>query len=390
MFQPKLLARNIRKYRLLHGLTQAQLAQRLFVTAQNISKWETGKSIPDLENLCMLSQTLCISTDRLLGHTETSSIGRVMVAVNGSNTRTEFVLFTEYGEVLARFFLHGSNPNFANLDNTRSVLRTGIERLLTINADICAVYASIAGCDNVDNQHALQNFLHELCPGIPCQVESDVLNSVYNTPVRDRCIVALCDTRSVVYVKTPALLQRIGGQDSLWASGCSDYDFGRDALLASLKTRNNLSESETLLQLVESAIGGDVRKKISELQKLPREEVSAYAKLVFDAYMLGDTTAIQIVEKNTQQLASLINTATQHYDCGMDVVLCGEIFSQKDILMHHLQPKLQPGLRLHINTLPQICRAAVKACALLDVETSEFKEAFHKNYLHFTKSSLNI
>ena len=44
MFQPKNLAHNIKKYRKLRGLTQNELADRLFVTAQNVSKWETGVS----------------------------------------------------------------------------------------------------------------------------------------------------------------------------------------------------------------------------------------------------------------------------------------------------------------------------------------------------------
>ena len=45
------------------GLTQRQLADRLGVTAQAVSKWETGGSLPDLELLRMIAQQLECSVD---------------------------------------------------------------------------------------------------------------------------------------------------------------------------------------------------------------------------------------------------------------------------------------------------------------------------------------
>lgn len=50
------------------GLTQRQLADRLGVTAQAVSKWETGGSLPDLELLRMIAQQLECSVDFLLEH----------------------------------------------------------------------------------------------------------------------------------------------------------------------------------------------------------------------------------------------------------------------------------------------------------------------------------
>lgn len=42
------------------GLTQAQLAEKVGVAAQTVSKWETGASLPDLENVLQLSEVLKI------------------------------------------------------------------------------------------------------------------------------------------------------------------------------------------------------------------------------------------------------------------------------------------------------------------------------------------
>ena len=48
--------RNIRRLRKEAGLTQEELAQKLFVTRQTISLWELGKVHPDLETLQKLAE----------------------------------------------------------------------------------------------------------------------------------------------------------------------------------------------------------------------------------------------------------------------------------------------------------------------------------------------
>lgn len=51
------------------GLSQNYVAEHLNITRQAISKWENGKSMPDLENLIILSTLYEISLDELLGKT---------------------------------------------------------------------------------------------------------------------------------------------------------------------------------------------------------------------------------------------------------------------------------------------------------------------------------
>ena len=52
------------------GLTQEQLAVKLMVSRQAITKWETDKGMPDIENLKSLSQLLGVSVDYLLDNGE--------------------------------------------------------------------------------------------------------------------------------------------------------------------------------------------------------------------------------------------------------------------------------------------------------------------------------
>lgn len=61
----KIVCRNIAEFRRKEGLTQEQLADRLGVTYQAVSKWETGVCCPDITSLPLLAQIFQVSIDRM-------------------------------------------------------------------------------------------------------------------------------------------------------------------------------------------------------------------------------------------------------------------------------------------------------------------------------------
>lgn len=64
------LADKLKEARKNAGLTQIELAEKLCVSRQAITKWESGKGIPDVDNLRMISKVLNISIDFLLDDEE--------------------------------------------------------------------------------------------------------------------------------------------------------------------------------------------------------------------------------------------------------------------------------------------------------------------------------
>lgn len=48
------------------GLTQMQLAEKLNISNRAVSKWETGKSLPDASNMLELCELLGITVNELL------------------------------------------------------------------------------------------------------------------------------------------------------------------------------------------------------------------------------------------------------------------------------------------------------------------------------------
>lgn len=62
-----MLQENIYTLRRKAGLSQEQLAERLEVTRQTVSKWETGRSVPDLEKLEAMARVFGVTLNELTG-----------------------------------------------------------------------------------------------------------------------------------------------------------------------------------------------------------------------------------------------------------------------------------------------------------------------------------
>lgn len=69
--------KRIRGYRLHRNLTQERLAELLNVTAQAVSKWETGVSCPDIALLPRLSAELGVTLDELFATGEETHLARI-------------------------------------------------------------------------------------------------------------------------------------------------------------------------------------------------------------------------------------------------------------------------------------------------------------------------
>ena len=68
-----MLSDNIRKYRKAKHMSQDELAEKLEVTRQSVSLWETGQTQPSLDNIIALANLFDISTDALLKDSEPDS-----------------------------------------------------------------------------------------------------------------------------------------------------------------------------------------------------------------------------------------------------------------------------------------------------------------------------
>ncbi len=60
------LGKQIKKHRETKGLSQEELAEKIYVSRQTISNWENEKSYPDIHNILLLSVFFDVSLDELV------------------------------------------------------------------------------------------------------------------------------------------------------------------------------------------------------------------------------------------------------------------------------------------------------------------------------------
>lgn len=82
-----MFAENLKNIRKSRGLTQNELAVRLNVVRQTVSKWEKGLSVPDAEMLIRMSDLLEIPVSELLGskieiETDSNEIAEQLSRIN--------------------------------------------------------------------------------------------------------------------------------------------------------------------------------------------------------------------------------------------------------------------------------------------------------------------
>ncbi len=98
-----ILAEKIIKLRKQNGWSQEELAARLNVSRQSVSKWESAASIPDLNKIIRLSEIFGVSTDYLLKdeiENEMPILTREEVTGNEDSEEIRYVTLQEAGTYL--------------------------------------------------------------------------------------------------------------------------------------------------------------------------------------------------------------------------------------------------------------------------------------------------
>lgn len=127
---------NLIRARKARGMTQEELAAKLNVSRQAVSKWETGESLPDLYKLASLADELGVSTDELCGR--------------------EAVL---YGEVPATASAEETAEREAFAEELRRIAKQNrsLRYVVGILVLICGVLTMLSGYRSLQNSKAPSN-----------------------------------------------------------------------------------------------------------------------------------------------------------------------------------------------------------------------------------------
>lgn len=305
---------------------------------------------------------------------------RKMIGVDGGGTKTEFILFTEKGKILDRILLGACNPNTVGLETAMEILNSGIEQLLQQAPDSCGVFVGAAGLDSGDYTEQVQSYLRKQHPALQIRCENDIYNVMASGSDPENCIAVICGTGMAVYANKQGKVKRYGGRGYLLDKGGSGYHIGRDAVCAAMDAEDGKTEHNLLSHLVEEKIGGTVWENIEQIYGNNQSYTASFAPCVFEAYEHGDQTAEEILKKNAEKLAQLINLAAN--ECGIEknVVASGSIVVKKENFRTLLKERMKQGLELEVPEEPPVFGACVMCCRLCGAEAEEVKKNFNAEY----------
>ncbi len=114
-----MLSENIRSYRKKMSLSQDDLAEKIGVSRQSVSFWETGQTQPTLDNIIALAKVFQVPTDVLLGNADSSVVSQEKTPNNSGKKKTKTGLIIAIavatlvliGLVLLAFILRDKDPN---------------------------------------------------------------------------------------------------------------------------------------------------------------------------------------------------------------------------------------------------------------------------------------
>ena len=113
------IGKKIKELRTLKGLTQEELAEVLYVSRTAVSKWESGRGLPNIDSLKEISAYFSVSIDDLLSGEKLLSIAE---RENKANLQKICDLLFGILDVCSFLLRAGFSPNFYLYSITRFFL----------------------------------------------------------------------------------------------------------------------------------------------------------------------------------------------------------------------------------------------------------------------------
>lgn len=365
MVDMQLFGKTLRKHRKEQGVTQWELAEKLMVSAQSVSIWESGKGLPDLDHLCELSRVLSVSIDVLLNQRPDGMRG--LIGIDGGGTKTEFVLIDETGRSLNSIVLEGSNPNIHGMDQAVDVIRRGIDFLRPGEMKVMGVFLGGAGLGGGNNADLMRTALRKVYPDLNVDCGTDICNVVACCSQPDNCIAAISGTGCVVYANHEGQLRRVGGAGYLFERCGSGYDMGREAITAALRARDGIAPRTLLTELVEEKLGGSAWDFIHDLYKQDVSYIASFSPLVSQAAGEGDRVAQDILDQGSEHLIKEIHMARTFVPEARHVILSGSLFAKDERFFQAVTQGLDRDLIVERMACPPVwgaCLQCAKLCGL--------------------------
>ena len=372
------LAENIRTYRKKQGMSQQALAEKLNVSSQSVSSWETGNTFPDMTNFCRLTEIFNVSADSLL--TKPYENGEYFMGIDGGGTKTEFVLCSTDGNIIYTCKLGPTNSGTIGIESACNTLRDGINNCIKTGVKISGAFLGIAG----SNLSEIFSYISDRFPNIPIEIDSDAVNVLAGG---NADIGIICGTGSIVLAREHGQNHFIGGWGYKLGDPCSGYNIGRQGVRASISMEEGIGSKTIIRDLLAEKLGllpnEKISKKIYSVNYNWAPYIASFSSTVFAAAKVGDEIANKILDKEVASMMRQINAAVKQYDCGKRVSAAGGVIEHNAELILPLMKKYAlSDIEFVISPLPPVYGAAVECANRFGFALSDFfLENFKTDYL---------
>ena len=300
----------------------------------------------------------------------------LIMGIDGGGTKTAFAVTSLDGHIIEYFTYGASNPNDIGRQKALSLISEGIAKAVNKYPDISTVFCGIAGAATGGH---IDFFEKELAMPFPKQ--KIVINSDFENifGICDDCDIAIISgTGSVVCVKQNEKYSMLGGWGNLFDKAGSAYDIGREAVFVSLEEEELQKEPSFIRVLLQERLKcSNVRSTLSELYKGGKPYIASLADTVFQAYMRKDKKAEEIIDKNAQRLAELLNSAIKQFNVSPHAVSGGGLFEHYgEIMLRHISK--YTNVKITIPKCPPIYGACRVCRKLFD---KNVPDDFEQNFI---------
>ena len=377
MFDERVFADALRRARVGRGLSQAEVAERLSVTPQSVSRWERGEAVPDIGHLSELSSLLGVSLDALVANRRPGIQG--LIGVDAGGSKTDFVLVDTAGNLIDRVILEKANPNVVGMEETLRVARRGIELLRPEGIDVLGLFFGGAGMASGDHADVVATALKKALPGVRVFCGTDALNVIACAADPSFCLAAISGTGSVVFTSDRGRVERVGGTGYFFEGAGGGFDVGRDAISAVLKAQDGIGERTLLTDLVTEKLGGCAWENIQTLYREGVSYIASFAPLVSRAAAQGDIVALGILERNSEHMIRLIREGAKRLKGVKTVVFSGSMLTRDERFRDLVIKGLPDGLTAEVPDFPPVFGACLHCARLLGLTELPRRENFMKN-----------
>ena len=152
------LGQRLLKYRKDKNLSQEEVAEKLDVSRQTISKWETDQSVPDFDKIVPICKLYGISSEELLSGEKTKKeMQEVNNSIDKKKKRTSGLVISIFLYFVAVAFIMTSIPTF----KMNPVLAASIFLIIIGLATCIIIYTHIMYKDETKKEEKIDNKLYK-------------------------------------------------------------------------------------------------------------------------------------------------------------------------------------------------------------------------------------